>query len=140
MEFFFPEPRKKKYEYTYWNTPKPEYKPQVATWIEILSADLPENSQVPACHSREFLEHICIAVMQRMASWRSLSQKSNSSDQQSPFSDDEICLVMNIMIDFLKRGDLIPQALDGIPDKNTLALQSIGSALLRYDLRSLLPK
>lgn len=143
MEFFFPEPQKKQheYEYGYWNTPKPAYKPQVATWIEILSSEMTRKAQAPSGHSRDFLSRICSAVMLRMASWRSCSQGANSLDQQSPpFSDEEVCLVTNTIIDFLKRDDLIHQALDGIPDKNTSALQSIGSAFLRYDLRSLLPK
>jgi hypothetical protein len=140
-QFFFPGPgRDENNPYGYYATPETAYKPQVTSWIQRLTSTLSRNPHDE--DARDLLSQICMVLMQRMKAWKDLPPPKPYWKRQPPQppSDEEMSLAVSAIIEVLDSRELILLAVDSGLDKATESLEPIGAALLRYDLKSILPK
>jgi hypothetical protein len=137
MEFFFSQ--KSDEDRFYYSRSSESKKPQVATWIDRLSGELLQPSKSEA--AQESLKQICEMVTSRMQTLISGPTPAHSFERQHPpFSDEDIFRVIKACVD-LDMKDLFLAAYEVCPERLTpFMFQSVGLALLRYDLELLLDK
>lgn len=114
-------------------------KEKVIQWIDRLTAELAEN---PTCDApREALHQICQTVIQKTQKFKLAPQPKYSWQTPiPPFSDEAIAQVVSLCVE-LDDQKLFVDAYELYSKRVALqTFESIGKALLRYDLQSLLPK
>jgi hypothetical protein len=137
MEFFFSQKSDK--HRLYYSHSSDSKKSQVTTWIDRLSGELLQPSKSEA--AQESLKQICEMVTSRMQTFISGPTPAHSFERKyPPFSDEDIFRVIKTCVD-VDMKDLFLAAYEICPEKLTpFMFQSVGLALLRYDLESLLDK
>lgn len=119
----------------YWGMTKNKgvrYKPDVTGWIDRLSASLSD----PDC--RGDVEEICKLVTHEMRNWKKKEALGMKNPQ--PFNDADIARVVAAYVD-LDNKDMFLESFEMCPYKVLPStFRSVGAALLRYELESLLPK
>jgi len=137
MDFFFPATSEL---WLCYETPEQSQKPRIIDWIERISGELSRNAE--DADARQSLEDICKLVISRTKLWKARTpavQSRFSRDIPPPFSDHVLSRVIAACF-YIDEQDLFLEAFYICPaNASPLALQSIGAALLRYDLRNLLP-
>lgn len=135
---YFLTPTFPRIERNYWggtDAKGPTYAPDVKGWVDRLLASFNQSGN-PS--DRQDLEEICKLVTTSMQNWR--KKESQGINEQQPFSGTDISSVVaaSVALDnkdvFLETFELCPYK---IPSSIFI---SIGTALLRYGMLSLLPK
>jgi hypothetical protein len=141
MEFFLePEPTTNiQNDYSYWRTPKKEKKPQVSAWMDRLYEQLSRDPNDQA--AREDLSQICRMVIRRMRLWKLRTPgKEPWKIESAPFSNDIVVRIVTTCVD-LDNESMFLEAQDVCSGEEPLSVfQSIGSAVLRYNLGKILPR
>jgi acetylornithine deacetylase/succinyl-diaminopimelate desuccinylase-like protein len=117
--------------------------PKITQWIDRLSARLADNSTDD--DAREDLRQICKAVIQKSKQWKNTpapiySWQRSAAATPSPFSDNVVARVVALAVEldsetmFLDLFDLYSK------EAATSIFQSVGKAVLKFGLESLLPK
>jgi hypothetical protein len=114
-------------------------KEKVIQWIDRLMAELAKNATDGAL--RENLRQICQTVIRKTQKFKVAPQPKYSwQTPTAPFSDEAIARVVSLCVEL---GDqkLFLDAYELYSKRVALqTFESIGKALLRYELQSLLPK
>jgi hypothetical protein len=111
------------------------YAPDVTGWVDRLSASFNQSGD---SGDRQDLEEICKLVTDFMRDWKLKEARGGKTPQ--PFSSADIARVSVACVD-LDNKDLFLEAFEMCSYKMPpLAFKSVGAALLRYGLDSLLPK
>jgi hypothetical protein len=109
------------------------YEPDVTGWIDRLSS---ASLTDPDC--RGDVEEICKLVTDEMRSWKKNEALGMKTPQ--PFNDADIARVVAAYVD-LDNKDMFLESFEMCPFKVLPStFRSVGAALLRYGLESLLPK
>jgi len=117
-------------------------KPKALKAMELLDNMTTELSSNPDSESTKTeLSHICDTVTRQMTGWKARSYSRVSYTlSYAPFSDEVVARVIAITLELDKKEKFLA-AYDVCSKKMPLGVfRSIGIALVRYDLESLLPK
>jgi hypothetical protein len=109
------------------------YEPDVSGWIDRLSAT---SLSDPDC--RGDVEEICKLVTDEMRGWK--KNEALGMKTPPPFNDADIARVVAAYVDMDNKGMFL-ESFEMCPYKVLPStFRSVGAALLRYELESLLPK
>lgn len=138
MEFFITSGVEKK-SYMSWIEPNETPTPRAMQWIERLTAELARDSNDDS--AREDLYQICKMVIRQSKKWKNAPAPVRSWQRTPvPFSEEVVAQVVTLSVE-LDDKKLFLDALDLYSIKvATETFQSVGIALLRWGLESLLPK
>lgn len=123
-----------------WTTEKgTTYTPDVTGWIDRLSGSY--LNQSGDSDDRKDLVEICTLVLDSIRGWKRKEAHGVPEKQNPPpFSSADIARVVAACVD-LDNKDLFLEAFELCPYKVPAStFKSVGAALLRYQLQSLLPK
>jgi hypothetical protein len=140
MEFFLSSARERSTSrYSLQFQDKEKEKEKVIQWIDRLTAELAKNATDGAL--RENLRQICQTVIRKTQKFKHAPQpKYPWQTPIAPFSDEAIARVLSLCVE-LDDQKLFVDAYELYSKRVALqTFESIGKALLRYELQSLLPK
>lgn len=126
--------------YRLYSASKETEKPKVIQWIDRLSARLAGGSTDDA--AREDLEQICKSVIRKLKQWKNTPPPVDSwrKSAAAPFSDDVVARIVSLSVE-LDIETIFVAAFDFYSKEMAAsAFQSVGVAVLRFGLESLLPK
>jgi len=152
VEFFLGPNAVKKSLYS-WDSDPQTVTPKVMEWVDRLSREL---SNSPSDHTiQQDLENICKLVIRKLKAWKSdpPSRYSYGVSRTPPFSDEVLTRIIALSVEL----DKISHFMNGYEiwsarslatfsvesscgHSSLLMFRSIGTALLRYNLESLLPR
>ncbi|KAE9375131.1 hypothetical protein N431DRAFT_555630 [Stipitochalara longipes BDJ] len=123
---------------TYWGGTEMKgtaYTPDVTGWIDRLSTSFNQSGD---SGDRQDLEQICKLVTNAMQNWK--KKEAQGIKLSQPYSSADIARVVAAFVD-LDNKDLFLETFEMCPYKVPAStFKSVGAALLRYGLNSLLPK
>lgn len=151
MNFFIPFVGKARspYEYSPWASQDEPKQEKVFRWIDRLTAELATNPTADAV--REDLRQICEIVIERTRAYKILAphldERKKAGDFSAyrptpplPFSNEAIARVVALCVD-LDEKRMFLESYEIYSKKVAIeTFKSVGVALLRYELESLLPK
>ena len=152
VEFFLDPNAVKKSRYS-WHSNTQTETPKVIEWVDRLSRELSDSPSDQ--NIQEDLENICKLVIHKLKSWNPdpPSGYSYGVSRIPPFSDEVLARIIALSVELDKKSLFLEayeiwsaRSLATISTESSsgnlypLMLRSIGIALLRYDLESLLPR
>lgn len=138
IEFFLSPTTNKNGEYASWRLKETTENPKVIAWLDRQTEEL---SRTPTdATAREDLEQICKMVIRQTKAWKASPPPAQSWRRKpAPFPDEVLMRIVETAVNLDDKAMFI-DAYHLCSGKVFLAMfQPVGTALLRYNLESLLP-
>jgi hypothetical protein len=138
IEFFLSPTGTKTNGYAYSCSEKASEKPKVIVWLDRLTEEFSSTSSNDT--AREDLEQICKMVIRQTKAWKAFPPPAQSWQRKpAPFSDEILMRVVTTTVN-IDNNAMFLDAYHLCSGKVFPSMfRSVGTALLRYNLKSLLP-